>query len=259
MQIRRGLGSPYRRWQSLRFALTRDRQALAHFLSRRLSLSRLQRLKMLRAFMHVTQHVRGYHSLAEMLVVCGAILERAGQPGLTVVECGAAKGSSTAKLSLATAQAGGRLLVFDSFKGIPDNDERHCNLDGRQVVFRKGAFTGRLKAVQRAVQAYGAPQVCTFTKGWFEDTLRDFRGPIDVVLLDVDLLSSTRTCLEALYPQLRPGGVLFTQDGHLEAIVALLSDEAFWSGMGVPRPKIEGLGQDKLLKIPGPAAASPRT
>ncbi len=163
MRIRRGLGSPYRRWQSLRFGLTRDRAALVHFLSRRLSLSRLQRLKLVRAFMHVTQHVRGYHSLAEMLVVCGAILERDSQPGLTDVECGAAKGSSTAKLSLATAQAGGRLLVFDSFKGIPDNDEQHRYLDGRQVAFSKGAFTGRLKAVQWVVQAYGAPQVCTFS------------------------------------------------------------------------------------------------
>lgn len=214
---------------------------------------------MVRAFMHITQHVRGYHSLAEMLVVCEAILERSGQSGLTVVECGAAKGSSTAKLSLATARAGGRLLVFDSFKGIPDNEEQHRNLDGRPVSFRKGAFTGRLKAVQRVVQTYGAPEVCTFTKGWFEDTLPDFQTPIDVVLLDVDLLSSTRTCLEALYPQLRPGGVLFTQDGHLEAIVALLRDEAFWLAMGVPVPSIDGLGQDKLLKIPGPAAASPRT
>ena len=117
------------------------------------------------------------------------------------------------------------------------------------MVFREGAFTGRLASVKRTVERYGAIEVCTFHKGLFKDTLPGFEGPADVVLLDVDLLSSTRECIEHLYPRLRPGGVLLTQDGHLKAIVALLRDAGFWARLGVPEPRIEGLGQKKLLEI----------
>ena len=54
-------------------------------------------------------------------------------------------------------------------------------------------------------------------------------------------------------PRLRPGGVIFSQDGHLHAIVSLLADPAFWrSEVGVEPPRIRGLGRDKLLAIPAP-------
>ena len=42
-----------------------------------------------------------------------------------IVECGCYKGSSTAKFSLAAKYSGRKLVVFDSFEGIPENDERH--------------------------------------------------------------------------------------------------------------------------------------
>ena len=246
----RGPGTPYRKLQSVRFLLTRDRDAVLRFLSDRDPTlpPRRARLALLRRFLHITHEIRGYHTQAEMLEVAQAILRRRAP---VVVECGAAKGSSTAKLSLATAAVGGRLLVYDSFKGIPENDEAHRNLDGRPVRFRKGAFTGRLRSVERTVAQLGEPSVTTFTKGWFEDTLPGFEAPrIDVLLLDVDLLSSTETCLRHLFGRLAPDGVCFSQDGHLEAIVARLRDPAFWRDeVGVAPPRIEGLGREKFLTL----------
>jgi hypothetical protein len=209
-----------------------------------------RRLDLVRRFLRTTNWVRTYHSQAEMLRVSDRILALAVRPDLTVVEAGAGKGGSTAKLSLVTKIAHGRLLVFDSFRGIPANNERHTNLYGRPVEFRAGAFRGRLPSVRRTVAQYGALDVCEFHKGWFADTLADFDRPVDVVLLDVDLLASTRTCITRLFPRLRPGGSLFTQDAHLEAIIALLGDERFWRDeVGVPPPAIPGLGRRKLLEI----------
>ena len=229
--------------------MTRDRSTVVDFLTTA-PISGWRRMQLVRRFLHVTNHVRGYHTLEEMLRVTQAVLRMRGRPGLTVVEAGAGFGGSTAKLSIAVAEAGGRLLVFDSFRGIPPNDEVHRNLDGRRVVFRSGAFAGRLTAVRRAVEQYGVLDVCEFHKGWFEDTLRDFRTPVDVALVDVDLLSSTRTCLTALYPNIRPGGRMFSQDGHLEAIVALMRDPEFWKTLGLSdAPQIGGLGRDKLVEI----------
>lgn len=241
--VRRGTGTTYRRLQSLKFLLTRDRGAVRRFLSRDLAL----RLAMLRDFYHVTHHVRGYHTLAELLTVTEEILARR-RP--VVVEAGAGFGGSTAKLSLATRAVGGRLHVFDSFQGIPDNDEAHHLLDGRPLKFRRGAFRGRLAAVKKRVAEYGAPEVCTYTKGLFADTLPGFSARIDVALLDVDLISSTRTCVTRLFPLLAPDGVMFSQDGHLRETVELLSAPDFWrDAVGVAPPRIEGLHRGKLITI----------
>jgi O-methyltransferase len=196
--------------------------------------------------LRATDHLRGYHSNAELLRVGRAVLDRS-RP--CVVEAGAGYGSSTAKLSLFVRAAGGVLHVFDSFRGIPPNDERDHHLDGRPVRFRARAFRGRLAAVRRAVERYGAPEVCRFHKGWFADTLPGFASPIDVALLDVDLVASTRTCVTWLHPQLTPRGRLFSQDGHLRGTVRLLSDPSFWrEEVGVEPPTIRGLGTDKLLE-----------
>ncbi len=249
----RGPGSLYRKLRLLQLLATRDRPATLAFLTARYPapLPFVERARLLARFVAITNAIRCWHTQAEILAAADAILKLAGREGLTVVECGAAKGASTAKLSLVAARAGGRLHVFDSFRGMPENGERHTRLDGSgPVVFRAGAFAGRLPVAKRAVERFGAPGVCEWHKGWFEETLPGFRGPVDVAVLDVDLLSSTRTCLVHLVPKLRPGGVILTQDAHLTAIAQLLGSERFWrEEVGVPPPLVEGLGARKMAVI----------
>lgn len=272
---RRGPGSLYRRAKSIQYLATRDRTAVLSFLAgagmrsaragagaggdrpdaaRAARLSLRARADLIRRFVTITNHVRGYHTLTEMLVVTRAILAR---PAPCVLEAGTGHGSSTAKLSLATRAAGGALWVFDSFRGLPDNAERHTHLDGRPVTFRAGAFRATLPAVQRTVTRFGAPEVCRFHKGWFADTLPGLPGErcIDVAVLDVDLAASTRRCIREIYPRLRPGGVLISLDGQLRATHEILSDAGFWRdevGAAHP-PPIAGLGREKLLFIDAPA------
>src|SRR5690606_24882776 len=108
---------------------------------------------------------------------------------------------------------------------------------------------------RRTVARRGAPEVVSFHKGWFADTLPELAEPsVDVALLDVDLIESTRACLRALYPRLAAGGVLFTLDGQLRATHQLLADERFWrEEVGAPAmPRIDGLGRAKLLAIRRP-------
>jgi O-methyltransferase len=76
--------------------------------------------------------------------------------------------------------------------------------------------------------------------------------------VDVDLASSTRTCLRHLYPLLVPGGALFSHDGHLPLVQEVLTDDAFWRDeVGWPRRPIEGLGERKLVVIRKPTDAAP--
>ena len=163
----------------------------------------------------------------------------------------AGKGASTAKLSATLDSIGsGHLHVFDSFKGIPRNSERLENIDGRRLVFKEGAFLGRLASVKRVVSTYGAIDRCTFYKGVFADTVPQFKQSIDMVLLDVDLLSSTDTCIRGFFPMLKKHGVMLSQDGHIKQVVQMLSQRTYWEKeVGVSMPVIEGLGINKLLVI----------
>jgi O-methyltransferase len=91
---------------------------------------------------------------------------------------------------------------------------------------------------------------CEFVEGLFDDTMPRFSVPIVTAFLDVDLASSTRTCLKYLYPLLVPGGVLIAHDGHLPLVRDVYSDAEFWTKeVGCRKPHVEGLGTQKLLKI----------
>jgi O-methyltransferase len=255
--VRRGTGSLYRRLQSVRFAAGRDRAAILAFLRAGypIDLPLAERLRLVARFLRITNHVRTYHTQAEMLTVADRVLRLAGRPGLTVLEAGAGKGGGTAKLSLVARIAGARLVVCDSFRGMPPNDERHETIWGRRTEFREGAFRGTARLVERTIARFGAPEVCELVKGWFADTLPGLKRTLDVVLLDVDLAGSTRECVRWLYPRIRPGGVLLSQDGHLRATIELLGAARFWCDeVGVPPPAIQGLGTVKLLEVPRDAS-----
>ena len=185
-----------------------------------------------------------------MLEVAAAILKFPRDHSGVVLEAGCYKGGSTAKLSLCAALTGRRLVVFDSFEGIPENDEVQQDFTNTKSVFVKGQYAGSLEEVKRNIAEYGDPSVCEFVKGWFCDTLPGFKDPIAVAYLDVDLVSSTRDCLKHLHPHLVQGGTIFSQDGHLSNVIALLTDDTFWrTDVGVARPSMQGLGQRKLVAI----------
>ena len=163
-----------------------------------------------------------------------------------VLEAGCFKGGSTAKLSLATKLIGRKLLVYDSFEGLPDVDE------AEKDRFGKGEYTGALDEVKKNVGKYGALEVCEFVRGWFDQTMPSLKDPVVVAFVDVDLRDSLETCLTYIYPKLVPGGVIFSHDGHLPICVDLMKDPNFWKRFNEPAPEFEGLGTRKLVKMRKP-------
>ena len=191
------------------------------------------------------------HTQEEILSFVRTILSLPRDEAGVIVEAGCYKGSSTAKFSLAADAVGRELVVFDSFRGLPDNNERHDkNIFGRPESFKKGEYCGSVEEVKANVSRFGKIDSCRFLPGWFADTLPRFREPIAAIYLDVDLASSTRTCLKYLYPLLRAGGELYSQDGHLPLVIEVLDDDEFWlRQVGCKKPEIPGLGQKKLIRI----------
>ena len=90
------------------------------------------------------------------------------------------------------------------------------------------------------VGRYGHVDACRFVRGWFEDTMPTFKEPIAAAYLDVDLVSSTQTCLKYLYPLIMPGGFLTSQDGHLPLVANVLLDwqkenDVTFTGLGTQK------------------------
>jgi len=187
-----------------------------------------------------------------MLDMIRVILSLRPESNGVVVEAGCFKGGSTAKFSLAVDIVGRKLVVFDSFEGIPENDEpQDKDIFGWKAgVFKKGDYCGTLEEVISNVTRFGKIERCRFIKGWFDDTMPDFKEPISAIYIDVDLASSTRTCLKYLFPLLERGGILYSQDGHLPLVVDVFSDDDFWlKEVGCKKPLIQGLGRRRLIKI----------
>ena len=229
-------------WRSIRFLFDRS-----------LPLSFLTRWALIERFIRINQTVDCPHTTDEMLEVSSAILRLAQSTPGVVIEAGAYQGGSTAKISLCALLAGRKLIVFDSFEGIPENSEVQSTAGCPTIVFKPGSYAGSLEQVKDIIGSYGSLAVCEFVKGWFSDTMPKFDRPIATGYLDVDLVSSTSDCLTHLYPHLIPGGTLFSQDGHLNKVIELLDDDDFWATkVGVRKPPMNGLRKRKLVKITKP-------
>ncbi len=183
------------------------------------------------AMREITANVPCPHNESHVLRFIVELLKLSQATEGVVVEAGCFRGGSTAKLSIAASVARRDLVVFDSFQGLPANDEHHeKSILGHSIEgwFVEGEFAGRLDEVRDNVRRYGVYERCRFIAGWFEDTMPAFNVPVAAAYLDVDLASSTRTCLKHLYPHLAPGGFLLSQDGDFPLVIDALRDDEFW-------------------------------
>lgn len=222
-----------------------------------LGLSADEQRTLRRRFQQISQHVQCPHNPSHILAFIVELYRLAPEVKGAIVEAGAYRGGSTAKISIVAQKLGRPLDIFDSFKGLPANQERHeASILGHSIKdwFREGEFCGSLEEVRNNVKKYGEIEPCRFVPGWFEESMPGIEEPIAAAYIDVDLASSTRTCLKYLYPRLSPGGVLISQDGDFPLVMAVFDDALFWrTEVGCDKPTIEGLGQSKMLKIVKPA------
>jgi O-methyltransferase len=110
------------------------------------------------------------------------------------------------------------------------------------------------------VTKYGFIENVRFVKGFFDYTMPGFSDPVAAAYIDVDLASSTKTCLKCIWPLLSPGGLVFSQDAHLPLVVDVLKDRAFWNDeLRSDPPHVVGLGEQQLVWFTKPIIPSVRS
>lgn len=210
-----------------------------------------ERFRLITRVHRISRRLVCAHDETEAMAMIQSILELPPELEGVIVEAGCFQGGSAAKLSLAAQLTGRTLVLCDSFEGIPDNDESH-GPSGHQgpLAFEKGTFAGRLEEVRANITEHGEIGQCEFVKGWFDETLPQFRQPIAMIFLDVDLATSTRTCLRYLYPLLQPGCVLYSHDAAFPRVREVFADEPFWRDVvGAPMPTVEARFSSTMIRI----------
>jgi len=143
-----------------------------------------------------------------------------------IVECGVARGGSSAMMALASEYYNGKrhYWLFDTFEGLPapsikdnyvepdyESDDKHA---GR---VSEGYCLGTIEEVKTLLfSTLKLPsEKFTLVKGLFQDTLssqKDKIGDIAILRLDGDWYDSTMCCLENFWDNVVPGGTVIMDD-----------------------------------------------
>lgn len=209
------------------------------------------RLALVLKFYAISYYVDCPHTEHEMILITRQILDLGVNVHGAIVEAGSFHGGSTTKLSVVAKLSGRSLEVFDSFEGMPENDESHGkSIYGREHHFPKGSHAVPFEEVKNNVARYGDASRVHFYKGFFSDTMPSFHEPVAAACVNVDLVQSTRDCFHYLYPLLASGGIIISQDAHFPWIIKLFNDPAFWEKeIGIKKPTMPGLGTLKFVTV----------
>lgn len=133
--------------------------------------------------------------------------------------------------------------VADSFRGLPEPDERYP-ADAGDEHHRQPELAVSLAQVRDNFRRYGLlDERVRFLEGWFSETLPTVAGERwSLIRLDGDMYESTAVALENLYPQLAAGGFVVIDDGALAPCRAAVDDFRERHGIAEPITPIDWTG-----------------
>jgi hypothetical protein len=142
------------------------------------------------------------------------MMERVNDVPGDIVECGVSTGHGILYWALLCELMTTNRMIwgFDSFSGFPVSTEADRKANGS---FQKQQYDYAsppeivLKVLNDGrVSAEFVRESVRLVRGYFEETLHQYDGEIALLHLDCDLYESYTTCLNALYPKVRGGGVI---------------------------------------------------
>ncbi len=214
-------------------------------------------------------HTLGHYETLRATYDIAAALIANGVQG-DFVECGVYAGGECAAMALAIMEgkrmwvqdprgmstplwAERRVHLFDSFQGMPQ-----CGPEDSEFLAagnKPGEACVSLEGVQANMKLWGIPdELLVYHPGWFEDTVPSCSRCVDLgveplqialLRLDGDLYSSTKVCLEHLYPRLVRGGACIVDDyplaGCRKAVEEVMGEpgagrKAMHDTVGYPQP-----------------------
>lgn len=222
-------------------------------IGREYGVGRLAKLRLVTRFMRNIRAVETLSSVTEHLELAKALLAVPRSVPGDVVECGCYVGGSSVNLSLACALTGRRLLIYDSFQGLPEPEEHdrvHVNPHlGEVDEYYEGRFAATKETVAENIRRYGDLSVCEMVPGFFEDTVPQLDRPVVLAFLDVDLVASLEPCIVGLWPQLQADCRIYVHEAQSLSLAAVFFAADWWRGrIGEDPPGLVGAGSGLPLR-----------
>lgn len=190
------------------------------------------KLKLLIRFYLNTRRIDTLSDFREHMELAAALLRIPSSTEGSVVECGCYMGGSTSNLSLVCAMTGRKLIIFDSFAGLPEPREydrwHHAVHVGHTDIYYKGRFAAAREVVERNVARFGNLSVCEFRAGYYDETMSDIHDNVVMAFLDVDLIDSLKPCIKGLWRKLCGGGRIYTHEARNLPFIALYFNDTWW-------------------------------
>ena len=142
-----------------------------------------------------------------------ALLEQVAHLEGDILECGVFRGRSLLRMAVVAQRKCPQKVLFglDSFDGFPAETITAGDLGpGRSMEKVRGRFKGANRVPLRLLRAAADLQLpIRLVPGFFNETLPTLaKRRFCFVHLDCDIYESYKTCLDSLYDQVVPGGVI---------------------------------------------------
>jgi hypothetical protein len=226
-------------------------------------LNKNDRINIVNRIVKILANVKSATNLNVHLTLIKRILEiPLNKENSYLVEAGCYYGATSCTMSIAAKILNKKLIIYDSFLGLPDDDEKELKIYDHLKVkgyYKKGMYSGPRKKVENSIKKYGEFDKCIFREGAFEHTMKDHSERICFLFIDVDLKSSTKTTISYLWPYVSDNHYIYTDDSCDLGVVKLWFDDNWWikkfscsspgyvgSGCGLP---INGIGGEKYSSL----------
>ena len=190
------------------------------------------------------QTMIGSARMRSLRQMCESVLDE-GVPG-DFMECGVWRGGACIYMRAileAHGDATRRVILADSFKGLPPPSPDYPR-DANDTHHTYPQLVVPRSEVEENFRRYGLlDSRVVFLEGWFRDTLQYTpTSALAILRLDGDMYESTYQALDALYPNVSPGGFVIIDDYFLQPCRAAITDYRNLHRISAPIFPIDGMG-----------------
>ena len=215
------------------------------------NLNEKDKAKIVRRLNNAFSKIESATSLDVQLELGKKILSLENNDKNSIVECGCYLGSSSVALSIFARITGRKLIIYDSFEGLPEDMDDignrnypHLKLTGQ---YKSGMYRATKEQVIKNLKYFGEYEFCELREGFFNESLQKHKEKIDFLFLDVDLVKSTYECIKYLWKYIIDNRYIFSDDACDIDVVSIWFDDKWWlenmrckapgyigSGCGIP-------------------------
>lgn len=195
-------------------------------------ITKKDRIIILNRILKILKNINSASSIQALITLMKEILSIPVENNGVIVECGSFEGASTSVLSIGAKLTNRKLITYDSFEGLPDIENTKPRFYPYLSIYgyyEKGMYSSSEKTVRNNLMLYGEAESVIIRKGFFDKSMPNHTEEVSFIFMDVDLSSSTKTCIKYLWPKLNDNSFIYTDDACDMEVVKVWFEKDWWN------------------------------